>query len=131
MKFIEGLSMMNLPILYTYAAVALGGAIGAMGRFYVTTLFNKGYPWGTLLVNVVGSLALGYIAALFEKYIIHPNWRLVLMVGFCGGLTTFSSFAMDFFNFIEQGELLKGLIYVILSITMAFLLFAAGYYGAR
>lgn len=123
--------MVNLPILYAYMAVAIGGAIGAMGRFYITSLLNKGYPLGTLLVNVAGSLLLGYIAALFERYIIHPSWRLVLMVGFCGGLTTFSSFALDFFNFIEQGQPIKGLIYVIISITMAFILFAFAYYGAR
>ncbi len=123
--------MTNLPILYAYMAVAIGGAIGAMGRFFVTSLLNKGYPLGTLLVNVAGSLLLGCIAGLFEKYIIHPSWRLVLMVGFCGGLTTFSSFAMDFFDLIQKGQPVKGLIYVILSIIMAFFLFAVGYYGAR
>ncbi len=122
---------MNISTLYAYIAVASGGALGAMGRFYVTSLLNKHYPLGTLLVNIFGSMLLGYLAALFERHIIHPNWRLVMMVGICGGLTTFSSFAMDFFAFVEKGQIIKGLIYVSLSIIMAFSLFGITYYGAR
>jgi CrcB protein len=81
------------------AAVALGGAVGTLARYlvglWVTPLF-PGLPVGTLIVNVVGSLVIGFVMFLaLERAAISPSLRAALATGFCGGLTTFSSFAFE------------------------------------
>ena len=110
--------------------IALGGAFGACSRYLVTELFvvllGRGFPYGTLTVNVVGSFIMGLLIAAFESEIIAIEpWRQIIGLGFLGALTTFSTFSMDNVLLMQQGAFLKmGLnivLNVILSISAAWL----------
>ena len=110
--------------------IALGGASGAVARYVVATwvheLWEGHVPVGTLLVNLVGSFAIGIIFVLIvEKQIIHQDWRSVLMVGFLGAFTTFSTFSLETIVLIESGHILHALGYMFMSV--AFCLLAAGF----
>ena len=81
-------------------AVALGGSIGAVSRYLVTNYifirWHCHWPWATFIVNAAGCLAMGFLMVLItEKGLLTPYWRLLLCVGFLGGLTTFSSFSYE------------------------------------
>ena len=100
--------------------IALGGAGGAVGRYllseWVHSLWKGHLPLGTLMVNVVGSFAIGVAYVLLvEKDILHPGWRSVLMIGFLGAFTTFSTFSLETITLIEQGQLWHALAYIIFS----------------
>lgn len=91
-------------------AVAIGGSIGATARYIVSTWaaerFGTGFPYGTLIVNVVGCFIIGvFMVAATEKFMINPYWRLIITVGFVGGLTTFSSFSYETFQLMEESGL--------------------------
>jgi CrcB protein len=99
-----------MQLLRELAAIAAGGALGAASRYLVTQgmqrLLGTGFPWGTLTVNVVGSLAFGaFYAVLAQRS--GGLWRAAIMVGFLGALTTFSTFSMDTLNLLQQGQLLR------------------------
>ena len=104
-------------------AVAAGGACGALLRFWVGqavyALLGRGFPFGTLVVNVSGSLAMGALYVLFfERYDIAPEWRAALVVGFLGAFTTFSTFSMDTLLLVQQGEHAKAGMNVLLSVVL-------------
>lgn len=89
--------------------VALGGAGGAVGRYLLArwahSLWEGHLPVGTLLVNVLGSFAIGIVYVLLvEKEVLHPDWRGVLMVGFLGAFTTFSTFSLETITLVESGH---------------------------
>ncbi len=93
------------------AAVALGGAIGAVGRFWVTGWFTKlsrdsFFPWGTLVVNVAGAFALGlFLAAVTTgRFAVSPNLRTFVSIGVLGALTTFSTFAYEILEAARVGD---------------------------
>ncbi|WP_303900898.1 fluoride efflux transporter CrcB [Thiohalomonas denitrificans] len=93
-------------------AIAGGGAIGALLRFWVSgwvyNALGRGFPWGTLAVNVIGSLAMGWCFIwLVERSILAPEWRAFLMVGILGAFTTFSTFSIETIHLLEGGEPLK------------------------
>jgi len=90
--------------------VMVGGAFGAAARYIITHLSSDisnhhGFPFGTLLVNVVGSLAVGYILTWSADHS-HDRWRLLAATGFCGGFTTFSAFAYETMAYWHSGRLL-------------------------
>lgn len=94
--------------------IGLGGFLGANARFLVTRLaarqFGTTFPYGTFIVNVVGSFVIGFFLALsLEKVAIRPEWRLLFAVGFLGSFTTFSTFAYESFGLIEQGSWLAAI----------------------
>ena len=104
-------------------AVAAGGAFGALLRMWVGQgidgLLGRGFPFGTLVVNVSGSLAMGVVyVVLFERYEIPPEWRAALVVGFLGAFTTFSTFSIDTLLLVQQGEHARAGMNVVLSVLL-------------
>jgi CrcB protein len=98
-----------------YLWIAFGAVVGATARYlisgYIAKLFPSSFPYGTLLINVSGSLLLGfYLVWTSERVLIDPRWRLLVAIGFCGSYTTFSSYAFETLRLFEQGQwLLMGL----------------------
>jgi CrcB protein len=95
----------------TWLAVSAGGAIGSLARFWLaaamTVLTGPRFPWGTLLINVVGSGIIGWVAAVTlapARVAMHPDLRVFLMVGICGGFTTFSAFSLQTLELLQAGE---------------------------
>lgn len=104
-------------------AIALGGAAGALLRFYAANgiylLLGRGFPYGTLFVNVSGSLLMGVLYAVFQdRASVSPEIRLALTVGLLGAFTTFSTFSMETLQLIEGGDLVKALLNIILSVVL-------------
>ncbi len=99
--------------------VALGGAGGAVSRYllsnWVHGLWEGRLPVGTLLVNLLGSFAIGVIYVLIERQVMHPDWRGVLMVGFLGAFTTFSTFSLETISLFEAGHAGHALVYMLAS----------------
>lgn len=90
--------------------IALGGAGGAVSRYllanWVHSLWEGRLPVGTLLVNIIGSFAIGLVYVLIvERSLLHPDWRGVLMVGFLGSFTTFATFSLETIHLLESGHL--------------------------
>jgi CrcB protein len=104
-------------------AVALGGGIGALSRYGVDTLIERrvesSFPWATFTINVTGCLAVGFvIAALVDRHRA-PQWvRAGLVVGFCGGYTTFSTFAQETLDTLEGRDLAVAIAYVSASVVV-------------
>jgi CrcB protein len=105
--------------------IGIGGFIGSIGRYslaqFVQNKFFEIFPYGTLVVNIIGCFVIGLIYAISEKTSLQPEWRLFLATGICGGFTTFSAFSMETINMLRDGELFLGSIYVICSITFCLL----------
>ena len=98
-----------------YLWIALGAVVGASARYFVSTQiarhFSTTFPYGTLLINITGSLALGFFLIYStERVLLDPRWRLLVAIGFCGSYTTCSSYAFESFALMEQGQwLMMGL----------------------
>ena len=95
--------------LSNYIWVALGAVVGASARYFLSLLiarnFSTTFPYGTLLINITGSLILGFFLVFStERALVDPRWRLLVAVGFCGSYTTFSSYAFESFALMEQGQ---------------------------
>ncbi|HEY5645005.1 MAG TPA: fluoride efflux transporter CrcB [Pseudomonadales bacterium] len=100
--------------------VAAGGALGACGRFIVSTLFfvPGQFPWPTLAINIAGSLGIGVLWGLFGQHGWFESWgRYLLVVGFLGGFTTFSAFSLETVGLVEGGRLPAAIGYVGASIV--------------
>ena len=122
--------------LYKLLIIGLGGFLGSVAR-YVTVKFvdeklNPVFPYGTLTVNILGSFLLGiiYIIAL-RKAGITENGRLFLGVGFCGGFTTFSAFALENFSLMQEKLIGTSVLYISASIVGGILALVAGVWVAR
>ncbi len=90
-------------------AISLGAIFGANARYflsrYAAKLMGPVFPYGTLLVNVTGSLIVGFFMIwAAERVLLDPRWRLLAVVGFCGAFTTFSSYAFETMTYFEQGQ---------------------------
>ena len=98
-----------------YLWIALGAVAGASARYFlsgsIAKLLPSSFPYGTLIINITGSLLLGFFLAwTSERVLLDPRWRLLIAIGFCGSYTTFSSYAFETFALVEQGQwLLVGL----------------------
>lgn len=112
----------------TWFWVALGGALGSMARFWlagaVAALTGPQFPWGTMLINVGGSFVIGWFGALTGgrgALSIPPDIRIFVMVGVCGGFTTFSSFSLQTLELLQSGEVLWAGGYILGSVAMCLL----------
>jgi len=104
-------------------SIAVGGAIGAVLRYLGSTAvyawLGRGFPYGTLFVNVLGSLIMGVLAILLiERMTTGPELRALLLIGLLGSFTTFSTFSIETLNLIEQGGLIKAGLNILLSVML-------------
>ena len=106
----------------TYLIVAIGGALGAMSRYFVYNNYahlDSRFPWATLTVNIVGSFLIGITFVLIaERAALAPEVRALVTVGFLGAFTTFSTFSMDTIGLLEQGQIGNAMIYVLCSVVI-------------
>lgn len=112
-------------------AIAIGGALGALSRYWVvglaSRLFERNFPYGTLAVNILGSflIGIGYIL-IVERLHIASEWHAVLMVGFIGAFTTFSTFSLETVSLLQEGRFTVALMYIFSSVLICLLATAAG-----
>ena len=116
--------------------IGTGGFIGSVARFLVSRLNTRidwlSIPIGTLTVNVLGSLLIGFLIGISEKSpILTFEWRMFLMVGLCGGFTTFSSFSGENLVLMKNGQILPLLLYTGLSIFLGFVAVYLGYISTK
>jgi CrcB protein len=112
--------------VWQWLAIAAGGAAGSLLRFWVSSgvyaALGRGFPYGTLVVNVLGSLAMGGLYVLLtERLDVSPAWRGGLLVGLLGGFTTFSSFSMETLNLFEAGEHARAIANIVASVLLCIL----------
>lgn len=117
-------------------AIAGGGALGALARFFVATgiyrLLGRDFPWGTLSVNVLGSFAMGLLfVLLLERSLLAAELRAAILIGFLGSFTTFSTFSLETLTLVEQGEMLRALANVTVSVVVCIAACWAGIVAAR
>lgn len=116
--------------------IGAGGFIGSVARFLVSRLNTRvdwlSVPIGTLTVNVLGSLLIGFLIGISEKSpLLSVEWRMFLMVGLCGGFTTFSSFTGENLVLLKNGQVLPLLLYTGLSIFLGFIAVYLGYISTK
>lgn len=119
-----------------YLWVALGGALGSIGRYAATAvmvrLTGPEFPWGTILINIVGSLVIGLVASMTlrgGRFAAPEELRVFVMTGVCGGFTTFSSFSLQTFGLLRDGKPGAALANVLLSVAVCVLAAGAGYWA--
>ena len=117
-------------VLGTLTAIALGGALGSVARYGITVYFDhllgRDFPYGIFIANILGSAAIGVLFVLIvERGLLSEVWRSLMMVGFLGAFTTFSTFSLQTIGLLQEGRLFAAAIYsigsVLLSITAAYL----------
>ena len=128
---------MSSHYLYQVMIVGAGGFIGSALRFMVSGWAQRlavasVFPYGTLVVNVVGCLLIGVLGGLAEyRQILEPGQRLFLMIGVLGGFTTFSTFAFESLSLMQDAELLKAIANTALHVVLGFTAAFAGFLGVK
>lgn len=104
------------------AVIALGGALGALMRFWVSTGFytilGRDFPYGTLAVNLIGSLLMGFLSIWMLDKAVAPEWKMAVLVGFLGAFTTFSTFSLDTLYLIETEAYFKALLNILSNVIL-------------
>jgi fluoride exporter len=115
--------------------IALGGAAGSVLRYLVGGAVQRAggisFPAGTLVVNVTGCFLIGILAQHYMNAQVHPAMRTLLITGFCGGYTTFSTFSLEAAGLIQGGEYGKAATYMMLSLVLSIAATFAGFAAAR
>ncbi|MDR3521063.1 MAG: fluoride efflux transporter CrcB [Acidocella sp.] len=108
-----------------YLYVAVGGALGSMARFWMANtmaiLTGPEFPWGTLLINIIGSFVISFFGVLAShglRFAVPYELRVFVTVGLCGGFTTFSSFSLQTIDLIKTGQAGRAMIYAAASVTL-------------
>jgi CrcB protein len=122
--------------MWTYIAIAVGGTVGCWGRYAMTNLvqaiYGKDFPYATMSINLLGSFLMGFLfIETLERLTLSPELRTGILTGGLGGFTTFSTFEMETLLLVEQGNLGKAALYVLLSVGLGFLGAFGGAYLAR
>ncbi|NOX43693.1 MAG: fluoride efflux transporter CrcB [Gammaproteobacteria bacterium] len=117
-------------------AIAAGGAIGALLRFWMSTWvyarLGSDFPYGTMVVNVLGSLLMGILYVLLvERMDLGPIWRAALLVGLLGAFTTFSAFSIETLNLIESRENIRALLNIFFSVVLCIFAAWIGVFAGR
>ena len=114
--------------------VMAGSALGGLARYWLAIIVDRAaglaFPWGTLLINILGSMVIGLAGSATDARL-HADFRAFLMVGVCGGFTTFSSFSLQTLEQIQHGRIEAALAYVGLSVLVCLLAAWAGYHLGR
>jgi len=105
----------QIQSMQTFLLISLGAILGANLRYWVggwaANRFGTTFPYGTLIINVTGSLILGFFMTLVtDRFLVDPRWRLVVAIGFLGGYTTFSSYTYESMNMILKGQVWLGVL---------------------
>lgn len=115
--------------------IALGGMTGALARYGLSRLVqlsvNEIFPWGTLFVNLSGSLAIGVFFEMFDRAAVPSDLRSFITIGFLGAYTTFSTYSLETINLLREGEIRLCLTNVILNNILGLLLVIIGMYAAK
>ncbi|MBP7089145.1 MAG: fluoride efflux transporter CrcB [Candidatus Omnitrophica bacterium] len=118
-----------------FFVVALGGAIGTLARYIMGGLdyrFSNGvFPVSTLVVNVTGSLVIGFLWGIFDRFTISSNVRLFIFMGLLGGYTTFSTFSLETFSLMRDGEYRIAITNITLSVILSLGAVFAGYIASK
>jgi fluoride exporter len=106
--------------------ILVGGAVGSLSRYLVGTAimtrFGGRFPLGTVFINITGSFLIGFtMTMLTERLKPHPNWRFLLVIGFLGGYTTFSSFQWESLSLVKDGGRLLGLLNLVGSVVLGYI----------
>jgi fluoride exporter len=119
--------------MVAYIWVALGGALGTTARYWLSGVvarsFGETFPWGTLVINVTGSFVIGFFAALTGpngRLFVGSTARQFVMIGMCGGYTTFSSFSLQTLNLMNDGEWFRAGANIGMSVTLCMIAVWAG-----
>jgi CrcB protein len=123
--------------MLAYLWIAMGSALGGMARYWCSglaaVLIGETFPWGTLIVNIVGSFIIGFFATLTGpggRIYVGSAGSQFVMIGFCGGFTTFSSFSLQTLNLVGDGEWLRAGANIAGSVTLCLIAVWAGYLAA-
>ncbi len=120
-----GITMANIFI------IGIGGFLGAISRYgvalWIGQRWGRNFPLGTFLINISGSFLIGLLMSLFtERFMVNPQWRLLLIVGFLGAYTTFSTFEYETGALMKDGEWLIAMLNVLLSVIVGFIALKLG-----
>jgi fluoride exporter len=117
----------------TCLIVMLGGALGTLARYAVSVAalpFSRQLPWGTIVINISGSFVIGLFGTLTlasGRFPVSENWRLFVMIGLCGGYTTFSSFSLQTLDLLRNGAMMRAMINVVVSVVLCVAATACGH----
>lgn len=117
--------------MINYLIIGVGGFIGAITRYalalWIGQRWGRSFPLGTFVINVSGSFLIGLIMSLLtDRFMANPYWRLLLVVGFLGAYTTFSTFEFETGNLLKDGEILYAALNVVLSVFVGFIALRMG-----
>jgi CrcB protein len=118
---------------YTCLIVMIGGAIGTFARYAVSVLalpISRELPWGTIIINVTGSFIIGLFGTLtlaHGRYPVSENVRLFVMIGFCGGYTTFSSFSLQTLDLLRGGAFVRAIVNIVASVVLCIVAVGVGH----
>lgn len=123
--------------MVTYLWIAFGSALGGVSRYgcsrAIALWFGETFPWGTISVNIIGSFVIGFFATLSGpdgRLLIAPDIRVFVMVGFCGGFTTFSSFTLATLDLLRNRDFAEAGANILLSVVLCMAAVWIGYLGA-
>lgn len=106
-------------------AIAFGGAIGSLARFWLATgiytWLGRDFPWGTLAVNLLGSFLIGFLAFFWAERVLAVEWRAAIFMGFLGAFTTFSTFSLETITLLQVGEINRAFLNIIISVICCLL----------